>query len=1146
MAETHVVGVRGAVVAALRNPIVDHAVAVVVEAVAGLGAREHLTRAGAPAARAADLRTGAADAHAAGARGAVVAVLRDAVVDDAVAVVVAVVADLRDRDDLTRAGAPVARGAGLRAAVAGADPGGVRRARVAALWGEVVDHAVAVVIDEIAGLGRRRPRPGVGAHRHPRGAVQHADDADARQRARGPVGAGDAVRHGVADVRRARQPADRAARRRDARGVEAHEVDRRAGVALEADGGAVAGGAVPLALHPVVEHVDGVGALGQADLEGDVLARVGRARRVEEGVVPLGDVPTERGRPDGGRADAVAARIDVVPEPEDRVLDGGRRQRAVDPRERGQHERELSVCRDTDVAVGAAVEAERERQRLARRPVVVVRQEVPAPGDGADVDPGHRRGARAGVDVRAPAADRPDRELRGDRAGRGARRAGDPARRARPARVAGRALVAGDAHARGVADRARAADRARRLPARVHAGLHRPAAGAVEAVDDADAAGVGRDEARRAHAAADLLRRRAGELHLRRDERRRQRPVGRGSQRRLELEEGEVIRPHRRRHRRANRGPDVEARGRRRGPVGGVGQAGPRGARQPGRGLRHAHAELDVRALGDDRGEVELAPVRRVGAVAGRPLVDAGVDTRGARRGARRRGPADRPARRGDASGLVAHEVDGRPGPQLDAHGGAAAGGAVPLALHLVVEDVDGVGRLAQHRLVGHVLGRVGRAGRVEELVVPLDDVLAAGRAAVDRDAGAAAAVVDVVPEREDRVADVARGEAAVDPPVRRVDERDHAVRGDARRDVGRPIEAERERQRELDGAVVGVEQDRLAAGRRARVAPGQRGGAADVVAAGGGGAGGGDAAANARAPRAEDCVRGVGDGDVGRPGRDRVTGLGADDLVAALGRAVARALGHHADEARRRRVVGAPAAALGPLPRLRAPRHRVAGALPDVAGEALAEGEAGVDVAGARLVADAAQAARPRVGEAAAVALVGDAGVAVVAVDVDTARAEAVAVTVAVFAVVRRPVGQLGDFDEVGGAVETEVVAGVHARGGVEGDGDRGVLEPDERAAAAAAHEGQQRCEQDRRRCPPDLHQTPRSSGVWVARRLVDLTAVSLMALTAEFSTFGLRTTRRGQQLAYRCSAAWGGGYNKSWGRTLQETSTDPGVSLR
>jgi hypothetical protein len=198
--------------------------------------------------------------------------------------------------------------------------------------------------------------------------------------------------------------------------------------------------------------------------------------------------------------------------------------------------------------------------------------------------------------------------------------------------------------------------------------------------------------------------------------------------------------------------------------------------------------------------------------------------------------------------------------------------------------------------------------------------------------------------------------------------------------------------------------------------------------------------------------------------------------------------------------VVRAPAAALGPPPRLRAPGNRVAGALADVACLGGAVGEVVVDVAGPRLVAEAALAARPGVGKAATVALVGDAGVVVVAVDVDAAKAEAVAVVVAVDAVGRR---LLGSLDEIGGAVvDAEVVGSIHARGRVEGDGDRRVLEPNERAAATTAHEGQQCCNQDRCWCPPDLHQTPRSSNVNVARIPVDALVVRLMDLTAEFST--------------------------------------------
>ena len=215
------------------------------------------------------------------------------------------------------------------------------------------------------------------------------------------------------------------------------------------------------------------------------------------------------------------------------------------------------------------------------------------------------------------------------------------------------------------------------------------------------------------------------------------------------------------------------------------------------------------------------------------------------------------------------------------------------------------------------------------------------------------------------------------------------------------------------------------------------------------------------RAARAEDRVRGVGHRHVARPCGDRVGAFGADHLMAALRRAVARALRHHADEAGRRGVVRAPAAALGPPPRLRAPGNRVAGALADVAGLGGAVGEVVVDVAGPRLVAEAALAARPGVGQAATVALVGDAGVVVVAVDVDAAKAEAV---VAVDAAGRRSVALLGGLDQVRGAVAgDQVVAGVHCRRRVEGDGDGGVIEADERAAAAAAHEGLERGTQDR-----------------------------------------------------------------------------------
>src|SRR5690606_34072983 len=132
--------------------VVGDAVAVVVEAVAGLGRGPRAALADEHAA-AAKLRAERALAGVDAARGAA---LRVALVDAAVAVVVLAVARLGGRHRLSDAGERAA-GAAERPRRADAD---VAAAEAAAVGVALVDRAVAVVVGAVAGLGR-----GVGAAR---------------------------------------------------------------------------------------------------------------------------------------------------------------------------------------------------------------------------------------------------------------------------------------------------------------------------------------------------------------------------------------------------------------------------------------------------------------------------------------------------------------------------------------------------------------------------------------------------------------------------------------------------------------------------------------------------------------------------------------------------------------------------------------------------------------------------------------------------------------------------------------------------------------------------------------------------------------------------------------------------------------------
>lgn len=150
-------------------PIVDEAVAVVVDAIAELGARPRLNNwtvdvraidAGEPtrdstrtepslARHAEERRPGAG---AAGNRG-----------DVAVAVLVHEVSrNLHRREDLSHADGRPSGGAiaGARSGVAGADTEGGRRSRVATQRIQIIDQSVAVVVETVADLRRRRDDPG--------------------------------------------------------------------------------------------------------------------------------------------------------------------------------------------------------------------------------------------------------------------------------------------------------------------------------------------------------------------------------------------------------------------------------------------------------------------------------------------------------------------------------------------------------------------------------------------------------------------------------------------------------------------------------------------------------------------------------------------------------------------------------------------------------------------------------------------------------------------------------------------------------------------------------------------------------------------------------------------------------------------------
>ena len=663
--------------------------------------------------------------------------------------------------------------------------------------------------------------------------------------------------------------------------------------------------------------------------------------------------------------------------------------------------------------------------------------------DRAHVDP-HQRRARAAVVVHRAGhpAGGARRVLGGHLAHRRASAAPDAAAHAGAAEVTRGAVRALDAGARAVAHEAQPAGVTRRLRRTGHADLHGAAAGVVAALHQAREAGVAREALGAITARAVRIDGAAGELHLGGDQRRRQRPVGRRVQVRAQLE---VARQRQARHQRLLRPdvrPEVHAGGQRGGPQRGRRQADRRGRHEVRGAVSEAHLEVQRRALGHHGRVVEQTPVRHLGLPEGvrraGAVVDPVVGAPGAHRGAHRGDPADGRPRGDRAHGAVRHLVVGRPHVALDADGGLGARGGVTRAAHLAVEHVDGVDGLVELHLEGQVRARVGGQPRV----VPLDDVATVRRRAHEGHADAAAAGLDVIPEREDGVLDGRVGQRLAGPQHRRRGEAQHAVGADPHRGLRHAVVVERERQGVGDGAVVGVRQETDAPGLGAGVDPGQRRDRAVVGVARPRGAGPGDAASGARLAglrRAEHRVRRAARAHPRGPRGDRVGPLVADHLVVTSREARPRTLAHRTDVPARPRERRAPLLAGGPHP-----VHAVALAQEaDVLGAAV--GVRG-HVAGQRRGAGAAGAARPHVIGAAAVALVGDRAVVVVAVG-PTGVAEAEAVAVVVDALRHHAFALTALEDHVRGAILGSIARrpAVHRGGCVKRDSYRGILVPHE-----------------------------------------------------------------------------------------------------
>lgn len=188
-AAARVGGAVGRRVAVLDDVVVDHAVAVVVDTVAGLARRharrhvaaDHACRAGVGATT--DAGSGSFRARARDGNDARIGAADDARVADAVAVlVVHVAANFGGRNDLVSASAEDASRAEARARAAEADARGTGATRVAAL-DVAVDAAVAVVVLVVAGFGSGQARDRVAdelvADTVPEAVVHAAADAGA-------------------------------------------------------------------------------------------------------------------------------------------------------------------------------------------------------------------------------------------------------------------------------------------------------------------------------------------------------------------------------------------------------------------------------------------------------------------------------------------------------------------------------------------------------------------------------------------------------------------------------------------------------------------------------------------------------------------------------------------------------------------------------------------------------------------------------------------------------------------------------------------------------------------------------------------------------------------------------------------------------
>lgn len=140
------------------EPFIGHPVAVIVKAVTDLGNRHGFTVAGSPDTAGAGLNTGDTFTHGSTADSlhTIGALTSDAIVDDAVAVVVQIVTQFRRRQNLTRADTPRATYTGLCAvgAFSYVASTGTNVPGIALTPDAIISRAVAIVVQSITEFGR--------------------------------------------------------------------------------------------------------------------------------------------------------------------------------------------------------------------------------------------------------------------------------------------------------------------------------------------------------------------------------------------------------------------------------------------------------------------------------------------------------------------------------------------------------------------------------------------------------------------------------------------------------------------------------------------------------------------------------------------------------------------------------------------------------------------------------------------------------------------------------------------------------------------------------------------------------------------------------------------------------------------------------